>query len=107
MKTPLSTNDQQGVTWQQRAVDRLRQALRPLQGLLAQLHTPLDGVDGEKAGAHQRRSVVITVRRSDPPGASASHTSWSERQPRALGLIPVRIATAQPDPRGKRRHRHE
>ena len=107
MKTHLSTNDQQGATWQQRVVDRMRKALRPLQRLLAQLKTLLDAIDGAKADARDRRSVVITVRRSDPLGACASHTSWSERQPRALALIPVPIATAQPDPRGQRRHRHE
>ncbi len=107
MKTQLSTNHPQDAAWQQRVMDRLRKALRPLQWLLARVNTPLDGIDGAKAGAHQRRSVVIAVRSSDPLGASASHSLWSARQPRALALIPVRIATAQPDPKGQRRHRNE
>lgn len=106
MKTHLSANDQHGATWQQRVVDRLRKALRPLQWLLAGGDTPLDGIDLAKTGARQRRSVVITVRRSDPC-ASASHTSWSERLPLALALIPVRVATAQPDPQKRLDHRHE
>jgi len=105
MKTHLSSKDQQGATWQQRVVHRLREALRPLHGLLAQLNTPLDGIDGAKTVAHQRRSVVITLRRSNSLGGPASHTSWSERQPRARALIPIRIATAQPHPRGQHRHR--
>jgi len=84
MQTQFGTNVQQGATWQQRVVDRLRSALRPLRWLLARANTtPLDGIDGAQVAAR------------------------SERQPRALALIPVRIATAQPGPRGRRRHRHE
>ncbi len=105
MKTRLGSNGQQDAAWQARVIDRLRKALQPLQWLLAQVNTSPDGVDGAEAGVQQRRSVVITMRSSYPLSASASHTSWLARQPRALALIPVRIATAQPDPRGQRRHR--
>lgn len=107
MKTHLNTNDQQGATWHQRVVDRLRKVLRPRQWLLARDNTTTDGIDGGKAVAHQRRSVVFTVRRSDQLGASASYIAWSERRPQALALIPIRIAAAQLCPRGRSRHRHE
>ena len=107
MQTQFGTNVQQGATWQQRVVDRLRKALRPLQWLLVRGNTPFDGIDGAKAVADPQRSVVITMRSSDQLAASTQHTSWSERQPRALALIPVRIAAPQPDPREQRRHRHE
>ena len=107
MKTQLSRNDPQDAAWQQRVMDLLRSAFQPLQWLLARVNTSPDLIDGAKAGAQQRRSVVITVRSSYPLGASASHTSWSARQPRALALIPVRIATAQPKPGEQRRNRHE
>jgi len=108
MQTQFGTDVQQGATWQQRVVDRLRSALRPLRWLLARANTtPLDDIDGAQVAADPRRSVVITMRSSDQIAASAQHTSRPERQPRALALIPVRIATAQPGPRGRRRHRHE
>lgn len=107
MKTHLDANDQQGATWQQRVVDRLRKVLIPRRGLLARVNTTPDGIDAGKSGAHQRRSVVYTVRRSGQLDASASSTAWSERQPQAPALIPIRIVAAQPCPRGRSRHRHE
>lgn len=107
MKTQLSTDDQQDSDWQQCVVDRLRMALRPLPWLLARGNTSLDGLDGAKVGANPRRSVVLAMSRSDQVGTSAPHISRSGCQPRALALIPVRIAAAQPDPRGQRRYRHE
>lgn len=110
MQTHLRTNDPQGAgwpDWQQRAMAGLRNALRPLLGLLAQLSRPFDGSDGAKPGGHQRRSIVITVRRSDRRGGSGSHSPWFAHQPQALALIPIRTATSQPTPRGQRRHRHE
>ena len=82
MKTQLSRNDPQDAAWQQRVMDLLRSAFQPVQWLLARVNTSPDVIDGAKAGAQQRRSVVITVRSSYPLGASASHTSWSARQTR-------------------------
>ena len=107
MKTQFSTNDQPDAASQLRFMDLLRKVLQPLRRLLARVNTSPAGVDGAKAGVHQRRSVVLTVRRLNPLAASASHISWSARQPLALALIPVRIATAQPDSRGRCRRRHE
>ena len=107
MKTQIGGNGQQDAAWQQRVIDRLRKALQSLQRLLARVNGSPDGVDAAKAGAQQRRSVVITMRDSCSFSASASHTSWSARQARALVLSPVRIATAQPDPCGQRRHRRD
>lgn len=107
MKTHLITHGQQGADGQQRVADRLRRALRPLQWLLARFNTLLEGLDGPKFTGSSRRSVVNTVRSSDSFGAPASHASWPARQPRALALIPVRITTAQPNPRELRRDRYE
>ena len=103
MQAHPRSNNPQGTgwpDWQQRAVAGLHQALRPLLGLLAQLSSSVDGIDGAKPGGHQRRSIVITVRRLDTRSGPRSHGPWFVRQPRALTLIPIRTATSQPTPRG-------
>ena len=107
MKTQLRATDPQSAAWPQRVVDRVRSTLRPLRRLLALVNmTPLDGLDAAKVAPDPRRSVVITMGRSNQLTASARHTSWPACQPQALALIPIRISAVQRDPRGPRRQRH-
>ncbi len=106
MKTCSSSKKQQRATWQQRLIDRLHAALGPMRRLLARGNAALAGI-AQKPAANPRRSVMITLRRSDLLDASATNTAWSERPPCSLGLIPVRIASAQRNLQGKRSHRHE
>ena len=107
MKVHLHSNDQQGTHWRQRILARLRQALRPLQWLLAQVKARLEDINGARAGVVKRGSVVITLRGSDHVMGCAMDRRWFERQPQALALIPVRIAATQPMRQGRRRDRHK
>lgn len=107
MKTQLTSNEPQSAFWLQRVVDRVRSQLQPLRRLLALVNAPLlDRIDAAKAAPDPRRSVVITMGRSNRFAASTEHTSWSAWPSEALVPIPIQISAVQRDPRGPHRRRH-
>jgi len=78
MKLHFRSNHLEGQLWQQRAADRLRQALRRLHGLVARIRVRLDHINGPAGGLDKRCHVEDLVRGRSPVAVSATARSWQD-----------------------------
>ncbi|MBA3624734.1 MAG: HPF/RaiA family ribosome-associated protein [Methylibium sp.] len=78
MKLYFCSNDLEGKLWQQRAADRLRQALRRLHGLVVRIKVRLDDINGPAGGVDKRCHVELVVRGNSPVAVTATARSWQD-----------------------------
>ena len=78
MKLHFRSNDLEGQRWQQRAADRLRQALHRLHGLVAHIRVRLDDINGPAGGVDKRCHVEVIVRGHGPVAVAATARSWQD-----------------------------
>ena len=93
MNLHFCSNDLEGQLWQQRAADRLCQALRNLHGLVARIEVRLDDINGPAGGVDKRCSVEVLVRGSSPVAVTATARSWQDSLEAAATRVRQRVVT--------------
>lgn len=91
MKMHFRSNDLEGQLWQQRAADRLRQALRRLHGLVARIKVRLDDINGPAGGVDKRCSVEVLVRGSSGVAVNATARTWQDSVEAAASQVRKRV----------------